>query len=624
MHGGLQEVGNIAVLCYCYAVAYLSVTVLLKSFPSLSFLLLTSCLCLGAAKGAANYNTITPDGSSTTVTLSGHDLTIEEVVAVARHGAQVRYSASAIEQAKAGYDLRAEAGAENIPVYGLNRGSGALREVEVKRDEHVQLSTARAGAREGVLPEIEDEDLVRAFLLIRANSVPFEASNPQFMHALIDLLNARVTPVMYSRGTLGEGDLFLTSNFLATLVGRGDAYYRGVRMKAADALAKAGLKPLSSAIGGGTSNAYADAMAALLVADGRSVLEWADMIHAMDKLAMNSSVTPLAGLVQNKRPFKWVAWDAGRLMDMLKGSYLFEDDPKRVLQDPESMRASYIRQGSAWQAWAALRDDVLVQINSGEQNPVVLLDASPGDSWELATPQFLKYYVKGGALSHGRHGYVLSTANWDPYPMANEIEAFGTAIANMDAAIAQRIERFSDRGPTPFFTGIYPKDVLTAEQIRLSPSMLEPYFAFMDIWAEIQTTAHTVTAEGNAADFGVADIEAFSRLKANRVHQVVDLTRQLLAYDLLTATYWLDVRHAENPMRTFGSPATAAWTALRKEIPWQQEVDSRPDVPYSATAYEFLKRTPASVFYPAGPAMPTTQGQFVSSQRRTTGEAVGR
>ena len=138
---------------------------------------------------------------------------------------------------------------------------------------------------------------------------------------------------------------------------------------------KAGLKPLATRIGGGTSNAYADALAALLVADGREVLEWADLIHAMDKLGMNSSVTPMAARVQEKRPFKWVAWDAARLMDMLRGSYLFEDDPKRILQDPESMRASYIRQGSAWQAWAALRDNVLVQINAGEQNPVVLLDA---------------------------------------------------------------------------------------------------------------------------------------------------------------------------------------------------------------------------------------------------------
>jgi histidine ammonia-lyase len=562
--------------------------------------------------GAADYHPITPDAGGKTITLTGHDLTIEDVVAVARHGAQVRYSPEAIQRAADGISLRAEAGAENIPVYGLNRGGGALREVQVKRDEFERLSVARAGAKEGVLPEIADEDLVRAFLVIRANSVPFEAADSQFMQLLVDLLNKRVTPVMYSRGTLGEGDLFLTSNFLATMVGRGDAYFQGVRMSAAEALEKAGLKPLSTQIGGGTSNSYADAMAALLVADGKQVLEWADLIHAMDKLAMNSSITPMASLVQQKRPFKWVAWDAARLMDILKGSYLFENDPKRILQDPESMRASYIRQGSAWQAWAALRDNVLVQINSGEQNPVVLLDASPSDSWELATPQFMKYYVKGGPLSHGRHGYVISTANWDPYPMTNEIEAFTNAIANMDAAIAQRIERFTDRGPTAFFTGIFPKDVLTAEQLRLSPTQLEPYFAFMDVWAEIQNDAHSVTPEGNASDIGVADIEAFSRLKAVRGRQVVDLTAQLLAYDLLTATYWLDVRKAQDPKRNFAPAPTAVWIAFRKVLPWQQEVDSRPDLPYGAVAYQFLKQTPASSFYAAGPVMPATDGELMA------------
>ena len=557
------------------------------------------------------YTPITPSMADRTITLTGHDLTIEQVIAVARDGAQVRYSPEAIERAQNGYDLRLEAGAENIQVYGLNRGGGAMREVQVKRDEAARLDTARAGAKEGVLPEINEEQLVRAFLVIRANSVPFEASQPEFMQLLVGLLNKRVTPVMYSRGTLGEGDLFLTSNFLATMVGRGDAYYQGARMSAAQALSKAGLKPLATAPGGGTSNAYADALAALLVAEGQQALEWSDLIHAMDKLGMNSSVTPLAPLVQAKRPFKWVAWDAARLLDMLRGSYLFDDDPKRIIQDPESMRASYSRQGSAWQAWAALRDNVLVQINSGEQNPVILLDASPSDSWELSTPQFMKYYVKGGPLSHGHHGYVISTANWDPYPMANEIEAFSGALANMDAAVAQRIERFSDRGPAAFFTGIYPKDVLTEQQLEMSPSMSEPYFAFMDVWAEIQNDAREVTPEGNAADMGVADIEAYSRLKGARGRQVVDLTMQLLGYDLLTATYWMDVRKAQDAQRDFGAPATAAWQALRKRLPWQQAVDARPDVPYGAVAYYFLKQTPASTFYSGGPPMPATDGQWM-------------
>jgi histidine ammonia-lyase len=545
---------------------------------------------------AAEFHPIKADAESTLITLTGHDLTIEQVVAVARHGAHVRYSPDAIERAVAGSELRAEAAAENVSVYGVNRGAGAQREVRVTRNEVTQLERARDGAREGVLPEIADEDLIRAFLVIRANSVPFEAANPQFMQLLVELLNRRVTPVMYSRGTLGEGDLFVANNFLATMVGRGEAW------------------PLTNETGGGTSNAYGDALAALLVADAKEALEWADLIHAMDKLAMNSSVTPLAARALEKRPFKWVAWDAARVLDMLRGSYLFEDDPKRIIQDPESLRASHIRAGSAWQAWAALRDNVLVQINSGEQNPVILLDASPGDSWELSTPQFMKYYVKGGPASHGRHGYVLSTANWDPYPMTNSIEAFTIAMANLDAAVAQRIERFSDRGPSAFFTGIYPKDVLTAEQLRLSPALLEPYFAFMDVWAEIQNDAHAVAAEGNATDFGVADLEALTRLKAVRGREVVDLSVQLLAFDLLTATYWLDVRKAESPGRQFAAAPTAVWTAFRKRLPWQQEPDSRPDIPFAALAYEFLKQTPASAFYSAGPPMPETDGQWMASQ----------
>src|SRR6266446_700121 len=242
---------------------------------------------LGISPAAAvDYHAIAADAGEQVITLTGHDLSIEDVVAVARHGAQVQYSPEAIQRAADGNALRAEAGAENIPVYGLNRGAGALREVRVKRDEIAQLSVARAGAKEGVLPEITDEDLVRAFLVIRANSVPFEAAEREFMQLLVNLLNKRVTPVMSSRGTLGEGDLFLTSNFLATMVGRGDAYYQGVRMTAAEALEKAGLKPLSTKFGGGTSNSYADAIAALLVADGKQVLEWADLIHAMDKLGM--------------------------------------------------------------------------------------------------------------------------------------------------------------------------------------------------------------------------------------------------------------------------------------------------------------------------------------------------
>jgi histidine ammonia-lyase len=389
------------------------------------------------------------------------------------------------------------------------------------------------------------------------------------------------------------------------MTGHGEVYYKGVRMKAAQALAEAKLKALTGDVFFvGAENAYGDARAALLAVDGRLVLEWADLIYALDKLGMDSSITPMVSAVQAARPFKWVNWDAARIMDILQGSYLFEREDTRILQDPQSMRASYIRDGSAWQAWAALRDSMLMQINSADLNPLVIVGASPSDSKDLATPQMMRFYVKGGPLSHGLHGYVFSTANWDPYPMANDMEAFTNALANMDAAVAQRIERFTDRGPTAFFTGIYPKDVLTPEQIKNSPVLSEPFWVFMDFWQEIQSLSTSLVPEGNAADLGVADIEGQTRLKGMRGQQVVDLTYQLLGYDLWNATYWLDVRKAQNSSRGFGPVPTAVWTAFRRQLPWQQEPEKRPEVPYGIVAYSFLKSTPASTFYPGGPPMP--------------------
>ena len=49
---------------------------------------------------------------------------------------------------------------------------------------------------------------------------------------LLDLLNRRITPVVQSRGTLGEGDLAQLGNVGAAMVGAGEAYFQGVRMTA--------------------------------------------------------------------------------------------------------------------------------------------------------------------------------------------------------------------------------------------------------------------------------------------------------------------------------------------------------------------------------------------------------
>ena len=38
--------------------------------------------------------------------------------------------------------------------------------------------------------------------------------------------------------------------------------------------------------------------------------------------------------------------------------------PTRIIQDPESLRANSQRNGSAWEAWSRLKDNILIQVNS--------------------------------------------------------------------------------------------------------------------------------------------------------------------------------------------------------------------------------------------------------------------
>jgi histidine ammonia-lyase len=313
---------------------------------------------------------------------------------------------------------------------------------------------------------------------------------------------------------------------------------------------------------------------------------------------MNSSVTPLFQPVQVSRPYKWINWDAARVLDMLKGGYLFNDDKTRIIQDPESLRAGYVRQGSTWEEWANLRDAVTIQMNWTEHNPVTKLGASPTDSWELNTPQALKYYVKGSAANHFKHGYIFSNANWDPYPISNRLEAFTIALANMDVMVMLRQERFN----STFFTVIKASDVLPTPagggRGGFGPG---PGWVNHEVWQTIQGLINPVPPEGYSSDAeNVEELDAEALFKIRRATQALDESWMLLASDVIGGARWMDVRKAQDPTRSFGAAPTAALAAFRKVVPLQPAAGQAP----GPAALEFLKSTPASDFYSAGRPMP--------------------
>jgi histidine ammonia-lyase len=378
-------------------------------------------------------------------------------------------------------------------------------------------------------------------------------------------------------------------------------------MPAAKALAQAGLKPIQPFAADEnalmSSNAYATAQAALVVYDARRALEWADLIYAMDLDGMNSSVTPLSMVVQCDRPGKWLNWDAGRVLDMLKGSYLFDGDT-RIIQDPESLRASSIRAASAWEEWSSLRDAVLFQANTSDHNPAVHVGLGPDDSWELATPQLMKFYVKGGPHSHGQHGYIVSNANWDPYPMANKLENFVIALGNLDIAVMLRIDRFT----SPFFT------VVEASQVLPDIPHDSDGYTPPDLQQEIQSLINPVAPAGSAIESTVEDLQAQTRIKVQRARQAVSTTMDLLGHDLLQASFWIDVRRKQDSSRDLGKAPAAAWTALRKAIPLKTaEQRLKATQSDEVLAAAFVHTTDPETFYSRMP--PTAASESTAARR---------
>src|SRR6202051_2373784 len=104
----------------------------MNSVPRLScaiaaILALTLAALNAVAASPAPYRPIDANMSNKTIVLTGRDLTVEEVVQVARYGAKVALTPEARQRSADAHALLLEAAAEGVSVYWFNRGSGSGR-----------------------------------------------------------------------------------------------------------------------------------------------------------------------------------------------------------------------------------------------------------------------------------------------------------------------------------------------------------------------------------------------------------------------------------------------------------------------------------------------------------------
>ncbi len=114
-------------------------------------------------------------------------------------------------------------------------------------------------------------------------------------------------------------------------------------------------------------------------------------------------------------------------------------------------------------------------------------------------------------------------------------------------------------------------------------------------------------AQGNSLVRNVEDMESFTRQRVARARLAVDNSLRLIAQEMLSASYWMEVRKAQNPSRSFGGPPAAALAALRAVVPWQAAPDSRPELPLGDLVWIFMQANPAGAFMGADAAEPGSE-----------------
>ncbi len=156
------------------------------------------------------------------VEIDGHNLTFNQVVAVARYGATVTLAESARKRVACCREMVNLLIEQNAVVYGLTTGFGKLRDIPIppRQAAQLQLNLLRSHAC-GVghpLPE----DVARTAVLLRANTLAggYSGVRPLVIDNLLHLLNDHIYPYIPSKGSVGSsGDLAPLSHLALVLIG---------------------------------------------------------------------------------------------------------------------------------------------------------------------------------------------------------------------------------------------------------------------------------------------------------------------------------------------------------------------------------------------------------------------
>jgi histidine ammonia-lyase len=485
--------------------------------------------------------------------LTGADLTVADVEAVARHGADAALDVHARERMQEARDVIETLVAQGAVVYGVTTGFGALASTSIPPDDADRLQENLLMSHAAGVGQPLPRDVVRAMLLLRANTLALGHSGcrPLVVDRLLAFLSAGVHPIVPEQGSVGaSGDLAPLAHLALPLIGRGQVEFGGSIVPALIALREIGLEPLELgpkeglALLNGTQ--MMGAIGALVLADADRLGRTASVVAAMSVEALLGTDVAFSAAYQLARPHPGQIAVAAELRHLLRDSGLQAGHHGHAhkVQDPYSLRCIPQVHGAVRDTLEHLRRVLDIELNSATDNPLVFPGGGVADPEAVAT---------GG-------GRVISGGNFHGEPIAFALDFTSIAIAELGSISERRTALLVD----PRLNGGLPPFLATASGID-SGMMIHQYTAAALV-SENKVLAHPASVDSIPTSANQEDHVSMGAISARHARAVVANVERILAIELLVAAQALDLRLAGSDGAEPGAGVAEALARVRARI----------------------------------------------------------
>jgi histidine ammonia-lyase len=475
---------------------------------------------------------------SLTLTLTPGQLALADIRRIWSDAPRLALTASAYPAIEASAAAIRKIVERGVPAYGINTGFGKLAKTHIPGDQLEQLQHNLILSHSVGTGELIDDAVVRLILALKIGSLArgYSGIRATVIDTMLACYNAGVMPCIPSKGSVGaSGDLAPLAHMTLALIGEGQARFGSTIMPAAEALERAGIRPVTLAakeglaLINGTQVSTAMTLHGLFLAE--RMLQAAIVTGALSVDAARGSDAPFDPRVHAVRGQPGQIAVAHAYRQLLAGSEIRRshlDNDERV-QDPYSLRCQPQVMGACLDLIVNATRTLLIESNAVTDNPLVYAD----------------------------RGDVISGGNFHAEPVAFAADMLALALAETGALSERRIALLIDStlsGLPPFLV----------QSSGLNSGFMIAHVTAAALASENKSLAHPASVDSLPTSANQEDHVSMATFAGRRLHEMAHNTATIIGIELLAAAQGVDFHR---PLAT--SPLLrTVHQCLRKRVPF--------------------------------------------------------